>query len=45
MSADTSRAPPASAMLEVRSLNKIYAGAGRTVEAMRDVTFAVAAGG
>jgi NitT/TauT family transport system ATP-binding protein len=44
MSADTSRAPPASAMLEVRSLNKTYAGAGRTVEAMRDVTFAVAAG-
>jgi NitT/TauT family transport system ATP-binding protein len=44
MSPDTSRAPPASAMLEIRSLNKIYAGAGRTVEAMRDVTFAVAAG-
>jgi NitT/TauT family transport system ATP-binding protein len=32
------------AMLEVAGLNKIYSGAGRTVEAIRDLTFAVNAG-
>jgi NitT/TauT family transport system ATP-binding protein len=32
------------AMLEVAGLHKIYSGAGRTVEAIRDVTFAVNAG-
>jgi NitT/TauT family transport system ATP-binding protein len=33
-----------SAMLEVAGLHKVYAGAGRSVEAIRDVTFTVAAG-
>jgi NitT/TauT family transport system ATP-binding protein len=33
-----------SAMLEVAGLHKVYAGAGRTVEAIRDVSFAVQAG-
>jgi NitT/TauT family transport system ATP-binding protein len=32
------------AMLEVTGLHKIYSGSGRTVEAIRDVTFAVNAG-
>jgi NitT/TauT family transport system ATP-binding protein len=31
-------------MLEVAGLNKVYAGAGRTVEAIRDVSFRVSAG-
>ncbi|MFE0818022.1 ABC transporter ATP-binding protein [Streptomyces sp. NPDC058794] len=31
-------------MLEVRGLNKVYEGSGRRVEAVRDLTFSVAAG-
>jgi NitT/TauT family transport system ATP-binding protein len=34
-------AGPAEPMLEVRSLHKVYDGAGRTVEAVRDLTFQV----
>jgi NitT/TauT family transport system ATP-binding protein len=37
-------ASPAAAMLDVAGLHKIYSGAGRTVEAIRDVTFRVGAG-
>ncbi len=37
-------ASPLTAMLEVAGLNKVYAGSGRTVEAIRDVTFRVSAG-
>src|SRR5260370_26443058 len=32
------------AMLNVAGLHKVYAGAGRTVEAIRDVTFSASAG-
>jgi NitT/TauT family transport system ATP-binding protein len=44
MNADASGTTRNAAMLEVAGLNKIYSGAGRTVEAIRDVTFAVADG-
>jgi NitT/TauT family transport system ATP-binding protein len=44
MIAGTTASPPTAAMLDVAGLRKVYAGAGRTVEAIRDVTFAVNAG-
>jgi NitT/TauT family transport system ATP-binding protein len=44
MNADTRSSTGSGAMLEVSGLHKVYAGAGRTVEAIRDVTFAVNAG-
>jgi NitT/TauT family transport system ATP-binding protein len=44
MNAAPSAPPRTAAMLEVAGLNKIYAGAGRTVEAIRDVSFTVSAG-
>jgi NitT/TauT family transport system ATP-binding protein len=36
--------PPAGALLNVRGVQKTYTGAGRTVEAVRDLTFAVGEG-
>jgi NitT/TauT family transport system ATP-binding protein len=44
MSADTTSSSGAGAMLEVAGLRKVYAGAGRTVEAIRGLSFAVNAG-
>jgi NitT/TauT family transport system ATP-binding protein len=44
MNAGPAASPPTAAMLEVAGLNKVYAGAGRTVEAIRDVSFRVSAG-
>jgi NitT/TauT family transport system ATP-binding protein len=43
MNTDTGASPHA-AMLDVAGLRKVYSGAGRTVEAIRDVTFRVNAG-
>jgi NitT/TauT family transport system ATP-binding protein len=44
MNADTSASTRAAAMLDVAGLHKVYAGSGRTVEAIRNVTFTVKAG-
>jgi NitT/TauT family transport system ATP-binding protein len=44
MNPDTMSSTGSAAMLEVTGLHKIYSGSGRTVEAIRDVTFAVNAG-
>jgi NitT/TauT family transport system ATP-binding protein len=44
MNADTSGSTRTAAMLDVAGLRKVYSGAGRTVEAIRDVTFTVKAG-
>jgi len=44
MNAGPSATPRTAAMLEVAGLHKVYAGAGRTIEAIRDVTFTVSAG-
>ncbi|HEY6255945.1 MAG TPA: ABC transporter ATP-binding protein [Xanthobacteraceae bacterium] len=44
MDASATPSPRAAAMLEVAGLHKVYAGAGRTVEAIRAVTFTVKAG-
>jgi NitT/TauT family transport system ATP-binding protein len=44
MNAKTSGSTRAAAMLDVAGLHKVYTGAGRTIEAIRDVTFTVGAG-
>jgi NitT/TauT family transport system ATP-binding protein len=44
MSADNSASTSAAATLDVVGLRKVYAGAGRTVEAIRDLTFTVNTG-
>jgi NitT/TauT family transport system ATP-binding protein len=44
MNAETSGSARTPAMLDVAGLHKTYTGAGRTVEAIRDVTFRVGAG-
>jgi NitT/TauT family transport system ATP-binding protein len=44
MSADNSASTSAAATLDVVGLRKVYAGVGRTVEAIRDLTFTVNTG-
>jgi len=44
MNAETSGSARAAAMLDVAGLHKVYTGAGRTIEAIREVTFTVGAG-
>jgi NitT/TauT family transport system ATP-binding protein len=44
MSVDNSASTSAAATLDVVGLRKVYAGAGRTVEAIRDLTFTVNTG-
>jgi NitT/TauT family transport system ATP-binding protein len=44
MSADNSASTSVAATLDVVGLRKVYAGAGRTVEAIRDLTFTVNTG-